>query len=498
MMDKTIALEQSGERRQRGRASRTLALVMRREWRLLGRDRTLWIVVALLAAMMAYGCWNGAAWIGFQQRTIAGALDEERERLSAMQRELALIEQGRAQPARFRDPGRPGWVGEFLGERYAVLPPLPLAALSIGQRDLYPYYFRVSTQSAHTFINEDEIENPFNLATGRFDAAFVIIYLFPLVILALGYNLLSGEKEDGTLALALAQPVRLGQIMTAKLLARALVVIALAVALSIIGAALSGDGITGAAVSRVALWTLAVALYGLFWFAAAAAVSARGRGSATNAVALAAVWLALVVIVPALLAVFVSWRHPAPSRLAFINAARDERRETAARARELLEEFFAARPELRPAVLDKNDFMSGFYAAQFDRDKRLAPLAANYEAQLQRQNDLAARLRLLSPALVMQSALNDLAGSSFDRYARFVAQVHAFHREWQEFFLPKLFKRVRLSAGDYNHFPKFEYEEEAEGPVYRRVSLGLAGLFVSALALAFAAFRLLRRYPIVN
>jgi hypothetical protein len=218
MMDKTIALEQSGERRQHGHSSRTLALVMRHEWRLLGRDRTLWIVVALLAAMMAYGCWNGAAWIGFQQRTIAGALDEERERLGSMQRE---------------------------------------------------------------------------------------------------------------------------------------------------------------------------------------------------------------------------------------------------------------------------------------RDKRLTPLAANYEAQLQRQNDLAARLRFLSPALVMQSALNDLAGSSFDRYARFVAQVHTFHRQWQEFFLPKLFKRVRLSAGDYNLFPKFEYEEEAAVPVYRRVSLGLAGLLVSALAPAFAALRLLRRYPVV-
>ncbi len=497
-MEKTVALEQSVGIHPPPRASRTLSLVMKHEWRLLSRDRTLWIVVALLAAMMAYGCWNGAAWIGFQRGTIAGALDEERARLISMQRELDLIERGEAKPARFRDPGRPGWVGEFLGERYATLPPSPLAALSVGQRDLYPYCFRVSTQSADTFINEDEIENPFNLATGRFDAAFAIIYLFPLVILALGYNLLSGEKEDGALLLALSQPVRLSRIVTAKLLARALVVIALAVTLSIAGVTLNRANTGAGGTARLALWTLAVALYGLFWFAVAALVNARGRGSAANAVALAAVWLALVIIVPALLAVFVSWRHPVASRLAFINAARDERRETSARTQELLAEFFAAHPELKPAEPDKNDFMSGFYAAQFDRDKRLAPLAASYEAQLQRQNDLAARLRFLSPALVMQSALNDLAGTGFDRYARFVAQVHAFHREWQEFFLPKLFKRVRLAPDDYNRFPKFQYEEEAESSVRRRVLLGLAGLLAATLALALAAFRLLRRYPIVN
>lgn len=498
MMDKTFAIQRPGERDLQCRASRTQALVIEHEWRLLSRDRTLWIVIVLLAVTMAYGCWSGATWIDFQQRTIAGALDEERERLSAMQRELAMIEQGRAQPARFRDPGRPGWVGEFLGVRYATLAPLPLAVLSVGQRDLYPYYFRVSTLSADTFINEDEIENPFNLATGRFDAAFVIIYLFPLVIFALSYSMLSGEKEDGTLALTLAQSVRLEQIVSAKLVVRALVVITLTAALSFLGVAFSGGRHSGETFARLGLWMLAVALYGLFWFAVATLVSARGHSSATNAVALAAVWVVLVIIVPALLAVYVAWRHPVPSRLAFINAARDERRETAARTKELLEELFVLRPELKPAELDKNDFMPGFYAAQFDRDQRLVPLAASYDTQLQRQNDLAARLSFLSPALVMQLTLSDLAGSGFDRYAHFVAQVHAFHRKWQEFFLPKLFKRVRLAADDYDRFPKFEFEEEAQGAMIRRVLGRLAGLLVAATTVALAAFRLLRRYPVVG
>ena len=52
--------------------------------------------------------------------------------------------------------------------------------------------------------------------------------------------------------------------------------------------------------ARLALWTLAVALYGMFWFAVATAVAALGKPSATNAMVLAGIWLVLVILVPSL------------------------------------------------------------------------------------------------------------------------------------------------------------------------------------------------------
>ena len=39
---------------------------------------------------------------------------------------------------------------------------------------------------------------------GRFDLAFVTVYLLPLLVLALSYNVLSEEREQGTLARTLA------------------------------------------------------------------------------------------------------------------------------------------------------------------------------------------------------------------------------------------------------------------------------------------------------
>jgi ABC-2 type transport system permease protein len=68
--------------------------------------------------------------------------------------------------------------------KLAAMRPAATGALAIGQSDLYPYYFKISTNSKETFANNDEIENPVHLLAGRFDLAFVIVYLLPLVILA--------------------------------------------------------------------------------------------------------------------------------------------------------------------------------------------------------------------------------------------------------------------------------------------------------------------------
>ncbi len=63
-----------------------------------------------------------------------------------------------------------------------------------------------------------------------------------------------------------------------------------------------GDGYP----SHVLLWIMAAVVYGAFWFALGLMVNARGASSATNAVALAACWLLLALIIPSLLNVTVS------------------------------------------------------------------------------------------------------------------------------------------------------------------------------------------------
>jgi len=203
------------------------------------------------------------------------------------------------------------------------MPPAPLAALAVGQSDLLPYYYKISLRSRDTLLGNDEIENPVHLLSGRFDLAFVILYLYPLVILALSYNLISGEKEDGTLAITLSQPVGLRALALGKIGFRGLFVLALATLLSFAGALLSGVNLAAEGVlPRLALWVAVVAAYGAFWFALAVLVNAMGRGSSTNALTLAGLWLVFVLLIPSLLNVGTKAAHPVPSRVEMIQAMR--------------------------------------------------------------------------------------------------------------------------------------------------------------------------------
>src|SRR4030095_1255992 len=104
---------------------------------------------------------------------------------------------------------------------------------------------------------------------------------------------------------------------------RALVVLALAAGFSLAGFLLSGAA-SGAEAAwlRLLLWMAVVAGYGAFWFALAILVNAFGRNSATNAMALAGLWLALALLLPALLNVAATTIYPVPSRVEMVQATR--------------------------------------------------------------------------------------------------------------------------------------------------------------------------------
>ncbi len=457
------------------------------------------LMVALLSALMIYAASNGAYWIDLQSRMIEKSISEENERLSSMRQELHQIDAGQAQPKLFRDPARAGWVGEFLGTRTVALPVAVLSPFSIGHRDLYPYYFRVSTLSAENFINEDEIENPLNLLAGRFDVAFVIVFVLPLFILAVSYDVISGEREDGTLSMLMSQPVDIKRLLVGQLLLRAIALIGATIILCFVSAVLVGINVLEAvALSLLTAWSLAIVIYAVFWFVVSALVNSMGKSSATNAVALFAVWLSLSIIVPAVFGLIAAKTYPVESRLELIAEIRDERNRAAGRSNERLTEFYREHPELRPSEPIKNDYMPGFYAAQIAREEKLLPVLLSYEEQLARQNAFVERLRVFSPSMAMTSVLNDVAGTSLSRYQRFVAQVYRFHSEWQAFFLPKMFRGERLSVSDYEAFPKFQFVEEPPTAVLGRALYGLGSVLFLTVAGGIAVSRKLKTCSITG
>jgi ABC-2 type transport system permease protein len=456
---------------------------MRHEWRNLSADRTPLAVALVLGVAIAYGAYNGSQWVRFQQQATREALAEEQERYSRIRAEIPRIESGEKTVSAFADPRLPQSFGRNTGTRYAAMPPAALGALAVGQTDLHPYYFRVSTNSKETFLHQDEIENPVHLLSGRFDVAFVLLYLYPLVILAFSYNILSAEKENGTLALALSQPVSLGRVVLAKVLPRLLFVLALAVVLPVAGLILGGANLGAEGVlPRLLAWTCVTAAYGVFWFAMAVAVNAMGRGSATNALTLAGVWLLLAMAIPSVLNVVVQWAYPAPSRVEMIQAVRAAGEEATRQGSQLLARYLEDHPELMPAAGDRGqapDFGTLLVAVNEATEQKVRPVLAAFESQLAKQQQMVDRLRYVSPAIVAQAAYHDAAGVGAHRYRHFLEQVEEYHRQWRG-------------------LPSFAFREETAAAAIGRCGASLAGLLIPSLIAALVGAYAMRRYPVAG
>lgn len=466
--------------------------IIKNEWRNLFADRTFWTVVLLFAVSLAYAMFNGFAWTEFQNKTIAETKQDEAARYADLKKQIADLDKNAPENlSRWSDPRDAAAAGRGIGQKFAQMPPNPFAPFSIGQSDLLPFYFKISTRSQTTFINNDELENPTNLLAGRFDVAFVVIYLLPLLILAVSYNFISGGREAGTLQMLMAQPVALLTLILGKIALRFAVVSGLVILLSLVLFLIGGGNLFAAdTFARFGLWTLTVLVYSFFWFALAILVNSFNWKSATNAVALAGLWLLFVVIVPSLTNVLVTAVYPVPSRIEMVNATREAARAATAAGSQLMSRYMEDHPELMQGEYDPTDAAMKTYVTQETVDREVQPILDNYDVQLQNQQRLVKNLQILSPSIAVQEALNDISGTGGERYQYFLKQVGDFHRSWQNYFIPRSFQKGRIDYAVYDNSPKFAFQEESLNRIAAKVSGGLLG--VLAFAAIFAAIGLTR------
>jgi ABC-2 type transport system permease protein len=466
------------------------------EWRTMRRDGGLVVGAVLFAAALAWGLSTGARWQDVVDAGIVNAQTDERERYDRLaqqvqQREAAIA---RGEEPRGGDPRSASTLSGRTGSRAAILPPAPLAALSVGQSDLLPSAMRVSTEPREQMRSVSEIENPHRLLEGRFDASFVLIYLYPLLILAFSYNLLAGEKEQGTLALLLSQPVSLARLMTGKVVIRLLGFVGITLVMALGGLWATGASLTAAGTwLSFAWWLLAVVVYGAFWFAVALAVGSLGRSSAATALGVAGVWLLFVLVLPSLANLAVNALYPVPSRVEMVQATREASEQASTRGSALLARYFEDHPEMVPVVSagETANALATRFAVADEVARLVEPVLTRYDSQLAQQRRVASWLRLFSPALLIRDVFDDVAGTSQARHTHFANQVDTFHRQWQEFFAPRVVSRVALQSTD--EVPRFEFREESTASVTTRMVTNLAVILAAAFPLAVLSIRRLPR-----
>jgi ABC-2 type transport system permease protein len=485
------------------------SLVVAHELRSLVRGRAFVWVLLLIAAALAFAAWSGAQSVARERhgaQVMAQSSADIRERLhdGLVRYEQRMAETGRpVQVAVYshspRGPIPQGTNAGSVGLKSvepAILPPTGLAAFAVGQSDILLSYIPINTETLVNVLQDNELGNPLNLLRGAFDISFVVIFLLPIFILAISYDMLSSEHERGTLAMVLSHPVTLRKLMTSKLISRAMIVIGVVLAMGLVSLFFVGEALASVDTwMRFGIWLAATLLYSLFWFALAVLVNALGRNSATNGIVLAGAWLVLVVVAPTIVSAVATTAYPAPSRFEFITASRAAQTDAERNYMAALNEYYFDHVEYAPdgAV---SDFLAVTRAKNEAVERAVGPLYARFRSQLANQDRIVGVLQYVSPAIMMQRALNDASGASAARYAHYIDQVETFHDQWISYFTTRFLSGQPLRSSEYATFPHFQYQEESAATVLWRAAPALLGILVLTLIAALVGFTALRRYQV--
>lgn len=436
------------------------------EVRRLLRDHSLPALLILLFGLSGYAAWNGADWVQKRGAAIELIKAEEQERLAFAR---GFVETQMIVPGAF-----------------AVLPPGSMALVSMGQADAYPFNAEVFALGDHTTLFKRvwaDIGSPTVRAAGRFDLAFVIIFILPLVILAASYDLWSRERERGVAAMVLSQPVAVGPLLAVKALARGLVVLLPSIVIILIVAAWAG----ARELSGLTALALTVLAYGGFWLAVAIVINLLARSSTEAAIAAGAIWLLVVVMLPSMTLATVDLVTPAPPEMRFATELKARKAEITERQRLYREANPTPVQTPTPRIADR---LRALYADRVALDSEIAPMIAAHQHAKHARRQVLEAARFFLPSVATQDALDRIAGSDADRALAFESQARAAQLELRRLYKSHLDRDALLTPAEYDNAPRFHLLEIG-GPFQVGVLADLAALFTSILIILLAA-RVLR------
>jgi ABC-2 type transport system permease protein len=301
-------------------------------------------------------------------------------------------------------------------------------------------------------INDNESANPELLLAGRFDFAFVTLYLAPLLLITLLHDLWSGEREAGRLAALDSLPRANRRLWSPRAVLR---VGGVAAAL-LIPLGIGGLAAGTAPLRLVSAAALVLASPG-FWALVTLLVARARMASATQAAVLAGLWFAITLVVPAAANLAINAAVPLPDAATITRENREEvhagwdRPKAATMAR-----FVALYPALRSQSATGIAFeWKWYFAFQQLGDEAVAAASAARDAGIARREALAQQLGWLLPPLKAAQALQAMAGSDVAADLAFKAQVTAYHRRVREYHYPYLFGGRPMGDADVAGAPAF-------------------------------------------
>ncbi len=433
---------------------RQLIHIISFEWKILWRSNLLKTILLVIIGAGIYGIYFGKFEVKKQANRISQIQHFERQQYDSLMHWVQLDTTIAVNKEKYRKAVTPtgvNWKRHFIF--YQTNEPSAVSGLCLGQMDLFPVYYGINATDLTRKLNAGELANPMKLLTGSFDLSYVFVFLFPLLVVALLYDLYSGEKENGTLSLLMSQSISLRKILFGKWLLRLLIVWSLAALILITAFVLQGVGLAEN-INLFGQWLSIIFGYLLLWTLVMAFIVWLRRRSAFNAMVGLGVWLFFTLIAPALLNLFVLVDEPLPNRAEVVNVVRELNDEQWKQPKSfVLDKFYQDYPEYKDG--DTVDFYKWYYAGFTLLDKKANALKAEFESQVKRRNELLDQWQWLAPAAMVHEKLSTLSGTDRGSHLKFLQEVHNSHDHMKSIYYDKIFSKEQFTKKDLQAMEKF-------------------------------------------
>jgi ABC-2 type transport system permease protein len=440
------------------------------------------VLIISIALLFAFSTFNGKKNVTKRLNDISTVQENFYKKDSLMLTTLIKIENGEKTDIPYWQlPSEPMTIGRRY-PRLATMQPETLSFLATGQSDMYTHFKSPTVYGNNFALDYSEMVNPTQLLFGSFDLAFVIIYILPLLIIAFTFNILSKEKELGTLKLLVAQPISVINWLLQKITIRYLLFTIITLVVLLISISFFSSNAFNDIDNLLGLCAL-ISGYIFFWFTVAYLVNIKINDSSKNALTLIGVWLLIVMVLPAAVNQIGNSLYPTPSRLKMINQIRLIKKENEEKQNDIMSEYLRNHPELaRENDNEKFGFWHNYFASEKVMEEKTKPLLAQYDLQLKKQQNLTRMFKFVSPAILMQQSLNNIAGTSEKHYNDYKKQVFEFSNTWRDYLVPMLFKHEKFTVKNYKELPTFTYKNRITKNIWSNLLVMLLiSLIISSL-----------------
>ncbi|MBN45103.1 MULTISPECIES: ABC transporter permease [unclassified Methylophaga] len=342
------------------------------------------------------------------------------------------------------------------------------------------------------------------MGLGYLSGATIILVIWPLVLIALAFNSVSGERGHGTLRQLVSQGISVRQLLFGKTLAYSLIsLIFLLVIFSIAIGFMLLSHVHGSDVLRMGLMFVLYLFYCLLWTITVVLFSNWCRTNQQSLSALLLFWLLTVIVMPKMANSVAEMQYPMPDRAVFdIQTAQeiakvgdshnpDDPHFTEFREK-VLAEYGVSRVEDLPVnwrgvVMQEGErITSEVFTQQYENLMQIA----------EQQNELVRQVALFSPYLLANNLSSIVAATNADSFLHyenaaeqyrfnFITQLNQLHAEEIDL---ENDREQKVSHDHWSKLGQFDYHgpmlQDANDRIYPSLLMLLLWLIIGLVLLA--------------